>query len=292
MPTVTAVSRQFTRPRHGRLPRATSTPWLDTRLSVEPRTGGWWVPNHDTMPDGVPETQRSDAGAELVAGFWTANNGTWASEPEEIRPDVPASHAYPVLDNGADAFATAWYFDLGGGDGNGGPGVSIDQLAEIQGGILLDDPDFASVAGDAALTVAANQDGWVPTDVACVVTAVTTSEGFDFDSWMYAGSGIVADGVSLRLGAGANGWALAVYEDRTTWKLPPGYLLRPQLVFDEAAVLLQLASGPSSDPARTTLSRVAAAQLIATLAPLLGPDHGADIAKLATADRHEAGAAL
>ncbi len=292
MPTITAVSRQFTRGRRGRLPRASATPWLDTALSFLPITGGWEVPNRDTSPAGVPETELSAAGTQLSAGFWTANSGTVPGEPKEIRADVPASHLYEVAANGADAFATAWYFDVSGGDGKHGSGVSIDELAEIDGGILLNDPNFVSVVGDVALTTAANQDGWVPTDAARVVTAMTTSEGFDFDSWMYAGTGIVADGISLRLAAGANGWALAVYQDATAWKLPPGYRLRPQMVFDEAALLLQLASGASSDPARTTLSRIAAAQLIATLAPLLGADHGAEVTKLAEVDRHEAGAAL
>jgi hypothetical protein len=295
MTTITAVSRAFARARRGRLPRAATPPWADSPLSyASAPSDGTWVPNPAVSPDGVPDTIVSATGEQLVAGFWTTTSGTWADDPKEIHPGVATSHSDEIPATGAAAaYATAWYFDLGSPGGTGkGSGVSIDEIQEARGGLLLNDESFVSVAGDAELTRIANQDGWVPTDSAQVVTADAASEGMDFVSWMYAGTGITPDGTDLRLAEHANGWALAVYQDRSTRKLPPGYLLRPQIAFDEAALLLRLAAESATDAAQSPLSRIAAGELIATLSGLLGADHGAEVAKLAQADRHEAGAAL
>ena len=137
--------------------------------------------------------------------------------------------------------ATAWYLPSGGG-GTGGPGLGIDAF-DVNRGQFFDD-DFVSVAPDAALSAAANYDGFVPTASIEHITAfdpcheAVISANIPFVNWMVVDPPAPATGTVLNPPVGSNGTAFAMY--RLPDGIDPGFK-RPHI--DELLTWLYLSPG-------------------------------------------------
>jgi hypothetical protein len=134
--------------------------------------------------------------------FWSitgAANGAFISTAQSLDANVGNS----------DVIVTAWYIPGGGGPGTG-TGIYIDAF-DVNAGSFVDD-DFVSVSPDAALTAAANNDGWVPTASAENINAFASLPEGPFTSWnLFVGSENVSN-EQLQAARQTNAMAFAFYQ--------------------------------------------------------------------------------
>jgi hypothetical protein len=124
----------------------------------------------------APSMGWNDMNGDLQTGkfaFWSvtgASDGPFVSTQNTVHAGVGSS----------DIHATAWYIPEGGG-GPGGPGLTIDAF-DVALGNFVDD-DFVDVVSDPALTLQANNDGFVPTVSAEDVRSYTAIHSVPFEDW-------------------------------------------------------------------------------------------------------------
>lgn len=137
--------------------------------------------------------------------FWSVTGG--ANGPF-VTPQNSVN--VPVGDDPVNAIA--WYVPLG--DGNGQPGTLIDAF-DVNLGNFVDD-DFVSVAPDAGLGAAANEDGWVPSAALEHIQAFASIHATPLLNWQVvlqsppgADTVVAAD---LQAAAQSQGVAFAFYQ--------------------------------------------------------------------------------
>jgi hypothetical protein len=141
--------------------------------------------------------------AELM--FWSVTDGTNGRVYPAGTLTQPVG-ALPLT-------ITAWYRPISGpaNGGNGGSSIIDDAFSAVQGSFI--DDTFVNVTSDPSLTSNANVVGVVPTKVAETLdasgTVASTTE--PFNQWIAVDAG-VASGATLKVPAGANGIAIAVYQ--------------------------------------------------------------------------------
>lgn len=170
-------------------------------------------------PWAPPSITWTDAASVAHTGsfaFWAVTGGVEGAYATAQNP--PSA----VTVGNVDLSATAWYIE-GGGSGPGEPGVLIDAF-DVTLGTFVDD-DFVTVTPDdgaKTLTLAANNDGFVPTAVAEQVLAFAAIHAIPFQDWqVIPAGGEVVNGTTLEAAMSSSAIAFAFYTSRVL-KLPRG----------------------------------------------------------------------
>jgi hypothetical protein len=191
-------------------------------IDIQP-SGNSNLANGDTyqVPPGfpiIPWTDSNNQVHNLHFAFWSVVGGTdgpvlsFAGDPS---PSVPVGSQ--------NIAATAWYVDLGVGDGTGdNRGIIIDAFDANIGDFVFD--DFVTCTpGDAAFNTNANWDGFVPTATAETINAFGSIHGVPFVDWHVAATivpTITPNNAQLQASAGSIAFAFAFY--KTTKTTIPG----------------------------------------------------------------------
>ena len=184
---------------HHRQPRNTSAEVELNEPSSGDITGPYSPPYFPQLPYGAN-------GAQML--FWSVTDGTNGYTHPPVQP--PEQFTVPVGD--MPLTITAWYFPIGGGNGNGNDTAIIDDAFSAIKGDFIDDT-FVTVTSDASLTNQANVVGIVPTrkpeTLEASATVASTTE--PFSHWLSYDAG-TPSGNRSQVPAGASGLAVAVYE--------------------------------------------------------------------------------
>jgi hypothetical protein len=154
-----------------------------------------YIPQLPYLSNGVPEL------AQLL--FWSVTDGT-NGQTHPAGPLTQSVGASPLT-------ITAWYFPVGGGNGNGSTFIIDDAFSAVKGDFI--DDTFVTVTTDPSLTSDANVVGIVPTAKAETLqaSAAVASTTEPFSKWLSFGAGIPG-GNTINVPASASGIAIAVYE--------------------------------------------------------------------------------
>jgi hypothetical protein len=171
------------------------------------------VPNGGTYQAWAsPSISWTDGGGPHTAAF-----AFWSVTGADDGSSIVTSQAPTVNVAGTDVAVTAWYI-RGGGNGNGGPGVTIDAF-DVNQGMFVDD-DFVDVTSDPSLTIAANNDGFVPTPAASQdVRAYGSIHAVPFEDWLVVSGEVTVANLDLLAPKDVSAIAFAFYHSPTSPKI-------------------------------------------------------------------------